>query len=353
MIILGINAYHGDSSACILKDGKLLFAIEEERLRRIKHWAGFPAMSIKACLDNTKIRLQDVDHIAINQNKNANFYRKLWFSLSNKPNFKLILERIKNRSKKSSILVDFEKNFSDFSFGGEFHEIEHHLTHMSSAFHVSPFRSSSIVSVDGFGDFASTAWGKGDDSEITIDKKIYFPHSLGVFYQSLTQWLGFNKYGDEYKVMGLAPYGKNTEVSKLNKIIKNYEDGSFKLNLDYFRHHSESVPYKWENCEPKVGMLYSEQLLDLLGPARKKNEQLTQYHFDIAKATQFIYEESFFNIINTVFKNQNNENISLAGGCANNSVANGKIYKRSPFKNVYVQSAAGDAGGALGAAFAL
>ena len=353
MIILGINAYHGDSSACILKDGKLLFAIEEERLRRIKHWAGFPAMSIKACLDNTKIRLQDVDHIAINQNKNANFYRKLWFSLSNKPNFKLILERIKNRTKKSSILVDFEKNFSDFSFGGGFHEIEHHLTHMSSAFHVSPFRSSSIVSVDGFGDFASTAWGKGDDSEITIDKKIYFPHSLGVFYQSLTQWLGFNKYGDEYKVMGLAPYGKNTEVSKLNKIIKNYEDGSFKLNLDYFRHHSENVPYKWENCEPKVGMLYSEQLLDLLGPARKKNEQLTQYHFDIAKATQFIYEESFFNIINTVFKNQNNENISLAGGCANNSVANGKIYKRSPFKNVYVQSAAGDAGGALGAAFAL
>ncbi len=351
MIILGINAYHGDSSACILKDGKLLFAIEEERLRRIKHWAGFPVMSIKACLDNTKIQLKDVDHIAINQNKTANFYRKLWFSLSNKPNLKLILERIKNRSKKASILVDFEKNFSNSRFNGEFHEIEHHLTHMSSAFHLSPFKSSSILSVDGFGDFASTAWGEGDDSEIIIDKKIYFPHSLGVFYQSITQWLGFSKYGDEYKVMGLAPYGKKTEVNKLNKIIKNFEDGSFKLNLDYFRHHSHRVPYKWENCEPKVGKLYSEHLIDLLGPARKKNERLNQYHFDIAKATQFLYEESFFNIINTVFKNQKNKNISLAGGCANNSVANGKIYKRSSFKNVYVQSAAGDAGGALGAAF--
>jgi carbamoyltransferase len=210
-----------------------------------------------------------------------------------------------------------------------------------------------VVSVDGFGDFASAAWGVGRGAEIAIDDKVYFPHSLGIFYQAMTQWLGFPHYGDEYKVMGLAPYGRPQYLAEMRRVVQLQDDGGFKLNLDYFRHHKEKVEYEWENGEPMVGELFSDALVELLGPARRKDEELTQRHKDIARSVQAMYEEAFFHLLNVLHKRHGGDTLCLAGGCAMNSVANGKVYRNTPFRKVYIQSAAGDAGGAIGAAFAV
>jgi carbamoyltransferase len=205
--------------------------------------------------------------------------------------------------------------------------------------------------VDGFGDFSSAAWGVGRGAEIRVDGRVYFPHSLGVFYQALTQYLGFPHYGDEYKVMGLAPYGSPTFVNELGKIVHSESDGSFKLNLRYFRHHRDQVPYQWSNGCPSVGDLFSPALEELLGPRRKPDEPLDVRHRDIARSVQVTYEEAFFNLLNKLQESTGLTDITLAGGCAMNSVANGKIRRVTPFRRVYVQSAAGDAGGAIGAGF--
>jgi len=184
-----------------------------------------------------------------------------------------------------------------------------------------------------------------------VDEKVYFPHSLGIFYQAMTQYLGFPFYGDEYKIMGLAPYGEPRYLETMRKIVRIENDGGFQLELGFFRHHIEKVEYEWENGEPKVGTLFSPLLEELLGPMRKHGEQLNQFHRDIARSTQVMYEEAFFNLLNRLYEKHQVENLALAGGCAMNSVANGKVYQRTPFKKVYIQAAAGDAGGAIGAAF--
>ena len=224
---------------------------------------------------------------------------------------------------------------------------------MASAFLVAPFKDATVISVDGFGDFASAAWGVGHEGQIELEGKVYFPHSLGVFYQALTQYLGFPNYGDEYKVMGLAPYGKPLHTGAMRRIVQLKNDGSFRLDLSYFLHHKEKVDYEWDNCEPKVGNLFSEALVELLGPPRMKEEELTQRHRDIAHSVQAMYEEALFHLLNRLHERHGQPSLALAGGCAMNSVANGKIYAKTPFRTVYVQSAAGDAGGAIGAAFAV
>lgn len=352
MLILGINAYHGDSSACIVKDGILVAAAEEERFRRIKHWAGFPTHAIKYCLAEAGVDLHGVDHVAINQAGSANLWKKIGFTLANRPDLSFLIDRIKNKRERANVADELALNFGG-RFGGEVHQIEHHLAHLSSAFHVSPFDDAVVVSIDGFGDFASAAWGVGRGEDILIDDKVYFPHSLGIFYQALTQWLGFLNYGDEYKIMGLAPYGQPCYIHEMRRIVLLQNDGSFKLNLDFFRHHREKVEYEWESGEPKVGILYSQSLVDLLGPVRQKGEELSQRHKDIARSVQAMYEEAFFHLLNALHRRHGGENLCLAGGCAMNSVANGKVYQGTPFRNVYIQSAAGDAGGAIGAAFAV
>lgn len=352
MYILGINAYHGDSSACIVQDGKLIAAAEEERFRRIKHWAGFPSEAIKYCLAEAGIGLADLTHKAINQDAKANLLKKMSFTLANRPDLGMVLDRIKNKSERSNALDELESSVGP-GFKGELHEVEHHLAHLSSAFHVSPFENAVVVSVDGFGDFASAAWGFGRDGKISINDKVYFPHSLGIFYQALTQWLGFPHYGDEYKVMGLAPYGQPNLMSEIRQIVHLQKDGSFRLALEFFRHHKEKVEYEWENGEPKVGILFSQALVDLLGPPRQKGEELTQRHKDIARSVQAMYEEAFFHLLNSLHAKHGGEELCLAGGCAMNSVANGKLYPNTPFKKFYIQSAAGDAGGAIGAAYAV
>ena len=351
MNILGINAYHADSSACLVVDGKLVSAVEEERLRRIKHWAGFPLMSIRYCIEQAGLTLSDIDYIAVNNDPKANLIRKGIYTLRHRPNPALILDRLKNRNKRRTIAQELNKAFPDQLFSGSVINVEHHLSHLSSAFHVSPYTSAVCVSVDGFGDFSSAAWGFGEGSKITVADKVYFPHSLGAFYQALTQFIGFPHYGDEYKVMGLAPYGKPKFMEEMRKIVLLKDDGSFRLNLKYFRHHKERVPYQWENGIPTVGCMFSDRLSELFGPPRGPGEELTQYHKDIAHSVQKMYEEAFFHLINRLHDRYKNDSLCIAGGCGNNSVANGKIKRNSRYKNVYIQSAAGDAGGAIGAAF--
>lgn len=351
MFILGVNAYHGDSSACLVRDGVLIAAAEEERFRRIKHWAGFPSEAIKYCLAEAGISLADVAHVAINQDSKANLWKKVGFTLAKRPDLSMVMDRIRNKQKRSNLKKELASLVGAGQFVGDVHEIEHHMAHLSSAFHVSPFDESVVVSVDGFGDFSSAAWGLGSGEKISIDDKVYFPHSLGIFYQAMTQWLGFPHYGDEFKVMGLAPYGKPNYIAEMRKLVLLQNDGGFKLALKFFRHHNEKVEYEWENGEPKVGKLFSDNLVGLLGSVRDENAELTQRHMDIARSVQQMYEEAFFHLLNALYVRHGNDCLSLAGGCAMNSVANGKIYKNTPFKKIYIQSAAGDAGGAIGAAY--
>jgi carbamoyltransferase len=350
MNIIGINAYHGDSSACLVQDGRLAAAAEEERFRRIKHWAGFPSEAIRYCLAAAGVRLEDVQHVAINHDPRAHLWKKAAFALRHLPDSRLILDRIRNRWRRAGVAELLEREFPGERFRGELHHVEHHLAHLASAFLVSPFEEAVAVSVDGFGDFASAAWGVGGGEAIDVRRRVYFPHSLGVFYQAMTQYLGFPHYGDEYKVMGLAPYGQPRFLEKMRRIVQRRDDGTFRLDLRYFRHHREKIDYAWENGSPAVGTLYSPELEGLLGPARKKDEPLEQKHKDIARSAQAMYEEVFFHLVNAAQRETGLDALALAGGCAMNSVANGKVYQRTPFKKLYIQSAAGDAGGAIGAA---
>ena len=230
--ILGINAFHGDSSACILNDGVLIAAAEEERFRRIKHWAGFPSESIKWCLTEAGINLDKVQHVAINQNLKANIIKKIIFVLGNSPSFKMLQEGFQNKRKRLGIKDYLLKEFPDSEFKGLVHSIEHHSAHLSSAFHVSPFGEAVVVSVDGFGDFASSAWGVGKGIKINVEDRIYFPHSLGLFYEASTQLIGFEDYGEEYKFMGLAGYGKPIYYELIHKTI--ISKSPFKINIDCF-----------------------------------------------------------------------------------------------------------------------
>jgi carbamoyltransferase len=353
MIILGLNAFHGDSAAALVRDGKLVAAAEEERFRRVKHWAGFPSKAIAYCLRQAGLALSDVEHVAVNQDSRANLLRKLAYLVTQRPNLGLMLNRLKNRRARGNISELMAASFSGQHLRGQVHQIEHHLAHLSSAFHVSPFEKAVVVSVDGFGDFSSAAWGVGNGKEVSIDGRVYFPHSLGIFYQALTQYLGFPHYGDEYKVMGLAPYGKPAFMDAMRKIVRLKPDGAYELDLAYFRHHKEQVTYQWTDGSPEFGDLFAPALEALLGPRRAPNDPLDDRHRDIARSAQAMYEEAFFHLIGALQKRYGLTDLALAGGCAMNSVANGKVRRMTPFRRVYVQSAAGDAGGAIGAAFAL
>ena len=350
-VILGINAYHGDASACLLVDGELVAAVEEERFLRIKHWAGFPKESINYCLNEAGLRLSDVDVLAINSDPKANYLRKIFHVLRHRVDFSLIKERLKVSKARKTINQTLDELFPNDKFKGQVRQISHHLAHLASAFYVSPYESSAIVSVDGFGDFSSGSWGVGNGSQIDVQASIFYPHSLGSFYQAITQFIGFPNYGDEYKVMGLAPYGEPKYLDQMRRIVLLQKNGSYKLNLKYFVFHKQKVDYEWENGSPRVGRLFSDELTTLLGSKREKDEELTQFHKDLAASAQAMFEEALFHMLNKISDATGLDSICLAGGCANNSVANGKIRSNTKFKNVYVAAAAGDAGGAIGAAY--
>ena len=351
MNILGINAYHGDSSACIVQDGKLIAAAEEERFRRIKHWAGFPSESIRYCLNAAGVRLADVDHAAVNQDRKANLWRKVAFTISHRPDPAMVVARMRKKRERARVEEEFEKHFAGDPFTGQLHHVEHHLAHLGSTFLVSPFQEAVAVSVDGFGDFASAGWGIGRGNTVSVDDRVFFPHSLGIFYEAITRHLGFPNYGDEYKVMGLAPYGQPRYLEQMREIVLLQDDGKFQLNLEYFRHHNEKVEYEWDNGEPKMGNVASASLARLLGPSREPSDEISDRHWDIARSAQAMYEEALFHLLKHLHDRYRIDSLALAGGCAMNSVANGKVYRNTPFTRLYVQSAAGDAGGAIGAAF--
>jgi carbamoyltransferase len=351
MIVLGLNCFHGDSSAAIIRDGELVAAAEEERFRRVKHWAGFPLQAIAFCLSEARITLSDVDHVAVNQDSRANLVGKLHYILAQRPDPRLVWCRWKNRQARGNVGSLLRQSVRGNAFKGTVHAVEHHVAHLSSAFHVSPFERAAAVSVDGFGDFASAAWGVGEGTTIRVDGRVYFPHSLGIFYQALTQFLGFPHYGDEYKVMGLAPYGRPAFMEAMRQMVRLRPDGSYALDLRFFRHHREGVSYQWNDGAPQIGDLFSPALEEVLGPRRKPDDPLDDRHRDIAHSAQAMYEEAFFSLLNTLHLHTGLTDLTLAGGCAMNSVANGKVRRNTPFRRIYVQSAAGDAGGAIGAAY--
>ena len=352
MYILGINSFHGDSSAALLKDGNLIVAAEEERFNRIKHYSGFPVESIRYCLKDANISISEISHIAVNTNPSSHKWQKIIYTLMNRVSIKLLVNKIQTKAKRVSVYDNFAHYFPDNKLDAKIHKVEHHKAHLYSSHSESGFERSVSVSIDGFGDFSSCAWGMANGNTCDIEQQIFFPHSLGIFYQALTQFLGFPNYGDEYKVMGLAPYGKPSFLSKLRKIVKTDGKGIYTLNLKYFRHHKDKVEVVSKAGIPQYENLFSDHMCELLGiPERKANDPLLQIHKDLAHSIQARYEEILFELLNNLYEKYQCENLSLSGGCAMNSVANGKIRKQTPFKKVFIPAAAGDAGGAIGSAY--
>jgi carbamoyltransferase len=350
MIILGINAHHADAAAAIVVDGKLVAAAEEERFRRLKHWAGFPSASIDYCLRAAGVSLNDVDHIAVNRNPSARLLQRAKFVVARRPSFSAIRRRLENRSKIGDLRSELIETFRVDSLKPRLHHVEHHRAHLASSFFVAPFEEAAVLSIDGFGDFVSSMWGVARGNSIEVLGEIAFPHSLGIFYTAMTQYLGFPHYGDEYKVMGLAPYGAPTFLPAMRDIV-HVQDHGFELNLDYFTHHSAGLDMVWLGGSPVIGPVFSQKLIEKLGPARAPDEPMEQRHKDLAASMQAMFEEAYFGLANALHAKTGMKTLCLAGGCGYNSVANGLVFERSPYRDLYIPAAAGDAGGAIGAAY--
>jgi carbamoyltransferase len=352
MIILGINAYHANSSAAILVDGRLVAAVEEERLNRVKYAAGLPARAIRYCLDQAGVKLSEVDHIAIPRNPWARMGTKLRFAMR-MPKFALDRARVMKRF--AGIQEDLATTFEipPDAIRAKFHRIEHHTAHLASSFYVSPFERAAVLSADGLGDFASSMWALGEGPKMRHLGEVTFPHSLGMYYTALTQYIGFWKFGDEFKVMGLAAYGQPEFLDEFRRIV--YADGplSFRLGLEYFSHQTQGADMTWRDADqtPILGRLFSTYLEKRLGPARKADEPLEQRHRNLAASMQSALEEVLIAHWSELSRRTGEKSLCLAGGVAFNCVANGKIFDHSPFERVYVQPAAGDAGLSVGAAF--
>jgi carbamoyltransferase len=351
--ILGINAYHGDVSAVLVRDGELVAAVEEERFRRIKHIAGFPREAVRTCLEMGGVAPDGIDHLAISRRPRAHLLRKGLFALTRRPNRALVSDRAANYRKVDGIPGTLAEllGLKAADRRAEVHWVEHHPAHLASAFFVSPFDESAVCAIDGFGDFVSTSWGVGRGSAIDVTHRTWFPHSLGLLYLAITQYLGFPHYGDEFKVMGLAPYGSPDFVPELRRLVHLLPGGRFALNLPYFSHWSGGVTMTWDEGAPTIGRVFTERLERELGPARKPDAPLTAREEAMAASLQVVFEEAAFHVLNAVHEETGQSRLCLAGGCAMNSVANGKIRERTPFRDVYIQPAAGDNGTALGAAY--
>ncbi len=355
MYTLGINAYHGDSSACIYKDGELIAATEEERIRRIKHWAGLPTEAVKFCLDEAGIRLDEVDVITVSRNPWAKFGYKIMHTLKNRVSVKAIKSRAEHIGGVRTIKEDMAHalGYNGTPIKAEIKFIEHHRSHMASAFFVSPFEESAILSIDGMGDFTSTMRGMGQGNKINVIDSVTFPHSIGYFYTSFTQFLGFPHYGDEYKVMGLSPYGTPDPdlMKKLWDIIQLKKDGLFELNLKYLgsvRHGD------WGRIDeqgiPFINTHYSDYLVSKFGPARQKGEPLTDFHRNLAASVQRVTEETIYHIAENLYKRTGLKNLCITGGVAQNSVANGKVVANTSFERLFVPPAGHDGGTCVGSA---
>ncbi len=352
MHILGINAYHGNSSAALVSDGKLIAAVEEERFNRVKYAAGFPVAAIRYCLQEAGITISEVDHVAIPRNPWARLGTKLLFAMR-MPRF--ARERAKVLAKFVGIPEALAQAFETDPkrLRAQYHRVEHHRAHLASSFYVSPFEQSALLSADGLGDFASTMWGVGQGPRMDIQGAVSFPHSLGMYYTAVTQYLGFWKFGDEFKVMGLAAYGEPSHLPEFRRIVRSNGSLGFRLGLEYFSHHREGADMSWREADktPVVGRLFSPELERLLGPTRPAEAPVEQREKDLAATLQARLEEVLFENLNALHAKTKQKNLCLAGGVAFNCLANGKIFDRTPFERVFVQPAAGDAGLAIGAAY--
>lgn len=356
MYILGINAYHGDAAAALIKDGQLIAAVEEERFNRKKHCAGFPAMAVRYCLQEAGITPADLDHIGISRDPSANLHKKILFSMSRLSKVgNLIGTRLANAAKVRNLKDELARalEIPADQFRAQFHNVEHHKAHMASCFLVSEFDRAAILSIDGFGDFISTMWGLGEGAKMQVLGEIEFPHSMGCVYTATTQYLGFPHYGDEGKVMGLAPYGKPRFLDQFREIVTTEKDGRFKLNLDYFLHHSDGVEMTWDEGSPTVGRIFSDKFIESFGPAREKGGPMSSHQEDVAASLQARLEEVSFHILKHLHQQTGSDRLCLSGGVAFNSVMNGKILLHTPFKQIYAQPAAGDAGTAIGVCYYL
>lgn len=356
MYILGINAYHGDSSACIYYNDELIAASEEERFRRIKHWAGLPTQAIAFCLKEAGISLKEVDYITVSRNPLAKIEKKIFHTLKSMVSVKAVLSRGANSLKINQIKSDIAESlgYKIEEIKAELKFIEHHRSHMASAFHISPFEEAAILSIDGMGDFTSTMRGTGKGLKLKVIDSVSYPHSLGILYTSFTQYLGFPHYGDEYKVMGLSPYGRPTMVDQIkNEIIHFKKNGLFELNGKYFRHFREGVSMSWEGGSPTIEPIFSDRFIEKFGPLRQKGDPLTQHHKDLAASVQQVTEDLIFHMAEDLYQKTGLDNICLTGGVAQNSVANGKLIQNTSFKHLFVPPAGHDAGTATGSALYL
>jgi carbamoyltransferase len=350
--ILGLNAYHGDVAAALVRDGQLVAAVEEERFRRIKHVAGFPHKAIAVCLEMGGLAASDVDVFAVSRDPRAHLWRKGLFLLKNRPKG-TVASRARNLASLRALPSTIAKslNLDEAVVRQRTRFVEHHPAHLASAAFVSPFEEAAVCAIDGFGDFVSTSWGRVAGSRLSVDGRVFFPHSLGLLYLAITQYLGFPNYGDEFKVMGLAPYGEPRFVREIESLVQLKDDGRFELDLSYFRHWSEGVQMTWEDGAPTLGAVFTPKLESLLGPARRREDPLEAKHEAIAASLQVAFERAALHVLRHVQKSTGSTRLCFAGGCAMNSVANGKIREQTGFREVFIQPAAGDNGTALGAAF--
>ena len=347
-VILGINAYHADSSACIVVNGKLIAAVEEERINRKKHFSGYPIESVRECLRIAKIKGEDITDVAFNTKPKSNFFPKISFLVKN---FSFKRENLTNRIKKKVNLDKILKKNIKLNKKVKFHFVEHHLSHLASAFYPSNFQKANGLSIDGSGDFVTMAIAECENEKIEIKEKIFFPNSLGIFYHAMTQFLGFNHYGDEYKVMGLAAYGAPIYFDKIkNNLFFNSNKNNFSLNLSFFNHHKINFKYiADENL--KVDRIYNSKLLDLFSSDLDISGK-EKFAKDFASSVQKVYEFFFIKIMNKINFKGFSKNLIFAGGCALNSSANRLITnQKNLFEKIFITYAPGDNGGALGAAF--
>ncbi|HLA09953.1 MAG TPA: carbamoyltransferase C-terminal domain-containing protein [Pyrinomonadaceae bacterium] len=395
MYILGINAYHGDAAAALIKDGEILAAAEEERFNRVKHCAGFPTAAVKYCLTAAGIDISDVDHIGISRDPSANLHKKLLFAAGraarqatsrqlktkkdapaavavgeleealtlqagengNGHSARGLISQIRDRLGNAAKIRNLRDvlantlNVEPATIRAEFHNIQHHLAHLASSFYVSPFDRAALLSIDGFGDFISTMWARGERNRIQILGQVEYPHSTGILYTATTQFLGFPHYGDEGKVMGLAPYGEPRFIDAFRDIILTNNNGGFALNLDFFRHHNEGVEMSWDGGSPVIGRIFSDEFTRSFGAPRQPGTEITARDRDIAASLQLRLEEVSFHTLRELHDETGLTDLGLSGGVAYNSVMNGKILLNTPFKRVFVQPAAGDSGTALGVCF--
>lgn len=337
MNILGISCFYHDASATLIKDGVVTAAAEEERFSRVKHDTRFPANAIKYCLKEGNIDASQLDYIGFYEKPLIKFERLISQYIDTFPKSFMAFERsmpswLSEKMKAESVI---RKNLK---YKGEVLFIDHHLSHAASAFLVSPFRKAALLTADGVGEWSTTTCGIGENSSIRLLKEIRFPHSLGLLYSTVTAHLGFSVNNSEYKVMGLSAYGQPTYYDKFRKIIEIRDDGSYALDMSYFDYHFKlSMP--------------GRKFLKEFGAVRKKHEPVEQRHKDIAASLQKVTEEALFKMLNHLYKETKCRNLCMAGGVALNSVANGKIKRNTPFRNIWIQPASSDAGGSMGVAF--